>query len=274
MATKTKLPAVLKSKTPKVYKNNKLNNGSFSNFDLNDYRVFLHIVSKLGKVDDEGKYLQPEKLEREHELTALEFASVFNVGQKHAYEIIKNATFKLMKADIFVREIGEKSTSITQINVCEKAKYIEGEGKINILFTGSIMPYLAQEVKQKFTLYNLKEIANFGSLHTTRLYELIQQFKDTGYIIRSVEQLRDLFAVGSKYTLYANFKLYTFGHACDEINDKTEYNIRFKELKEGRKVVAIEFVFERTIVEKRFRGDGTQKNTYIKPKHKEIALDA
>ena len=50
------------------------------------------------------------------------------------------------------------------------------------------MPYLAQ-VKEKFVLYNLKEIANFGSLYTTRLYELIQEFKETGWRLKSVDQL-------------------------------------------------------------------------------------
>ena len=63
------------------------------------------------------------------------------------------------------------------------------------------MPYLSQ-VRQKFVLYNLKEIANFGSLYTTRLYELIQEFKETGYMIKSVQQLRESFAVGEKFKAY------------------------------------------------------------------------
>ena len=36
-----------KSKTPKVYKNKKLNNANFGTYNLNDYQVFLQLVSKL-----------------------------------------------------------------------------------------------------------------------------------------------------------------------------------------------------------------------------------
>ena len=39
--------SVLKSKTSKIYKDNKLNNANFGNFTNNDYRVFLHLVSKI-----------------------------------------------------------------------------------------------------------------------------------------------------------------------------------------------------------------------------------
>jgi hypothetical protein len=37
-----------KRKTPKVYKNKKLNNANFGTYNLNDYQVFLQLVSKLG----------------------------------------------------------------------------------------------------------------------------------------------------------------------------------------------------------------------------------
>jgi plasmid replication initiation protein len=135
------------------------------------------------------------------------------------------------------------------------------------------MPFLAQ-VKQKFVIYNLKEIANFGSLYTTRLYELIQEFKDTGYIIKSIEQLRELFAVGNTLSLYSNFKAKTFQHAINEINDQTDYNISFTEIKTGRKVTSIEFSFKKTTIEKRFKADGTQVNNYIKPKHNSDKIEA
>ena len=55
------LPKVLKSKTPKVYKDKKLNNANFGDFNHSDYQVFLHLISKIGGVDEFGKYLQPEQ---------------------------------------------------------------------------------------------------------------------------------------------------------------------------------------------------------------------
>ena len=86
--TKNKLQRVLKSKTPKSYKNKKLNNANFGNFTHNDYQVFLHLVSKIGGVDEFGKYLQPEQLQREHVLTAKEFSEVFNTDIDNSYRYL------------------------------------------------------------------------------------------------------------------------------------------------------------------------------------------
>lgn len=94
-------------------------------------------------------------------------------------------------------------------------------------------------------MYNLKDVANFSSLYTTRLYELLQEFKETGWVLKSVPQLRDIFATGSKFKFYKDLKKYTFAHACQEINSYYDMNLKFEELKEGRKVVAVKFVFKK-----------------------------
>jgi len=269
MATKSNLIVLANLKTPKVYKNKKLNNANFGDFNLNDYQVLLSLISKLGKVDEHGKYLQPEKLQREHTLTALEFSKLFNTDLDNAYKILKRAAARLWETSLRIDNIGnlfEDEVAKIEVRVVEK-KVTYKDGSIGIVFSESIMPYLAQ-VKQKFVMYNLKEISNFSSLYTTRLYELIQEWQSTGYIRKSVEQLRELFAVGNKYQLYAHFKDKTFQHAINEINVKTGYNVTFSEIKTGRKVTSIEFSFVKTVVEKRFKPDGTQQNVYIKPLEK------
>ena len=258
------LPKVLKSKTPKTYKNKKLNNANFGNFSHNDYQIFLHLVSKIGGVDKEGKYLQPEQLQREHTLTAKEFSEVFNTDIDNSYRYLKKAINKLMKTDIKVE--GSNNQSIVRINICSKAEYTQKEGCIVIKFTDDIMPYLSQ-VKKKFVLYNLKEIANFNSLYSTRLYELIQEFKDTGYLIKSVEDLRKAFAVGESFKRYNDFKRFTFDHACKEINLNHAMNLGYEEIKESRKVVAIKFIFNKTKIHKvTNQKTGVEKNLYIKPR--------
>ena len=262
--TKIKLPKILKSKTLKTYKNKKLNTANFGDFTHTDYQIFLHLISKIGGVDRTGNYLQPEKLQREHVLTAKDFSELFNIDIHNSYKALKKAADKLMKTDIRVERLDLQE--IWRINICSMAKYHQKEGRITIQFTDSIMPYLAQ-VKQKFVLYNLKEIANFGSLYTTRLYELIQGFKETGWILQSVGQLREAFAVGGKFKTYNDLKKYTFAHACQEINANYDMGLRFEELKEGRKIVAVKFFFKKTIVHQVFnQKTGISKNVYDKPK--------
>ena len=255
---------VFSSKTVKVFKNKKLNTANFGNFTHNDYQVFLHLVSKIGGVDEFGKYLQPEQLQREHTLTAKEFSKVFDTDIHHSYRVLKKAVDRLMKTDIKVERIDLKE--LWRINICSMAKYNKNEGYITIEFTDRIMPYLAQ-IKQKFVLYNLKEIANFSSLYTTRLYELIQEFKETGWVLKSIDQLREIFAVGNKFKPYNDLKKRTFAHGCQEINDQYDMEVRFEEIKEGRKVVAVKFLFKKTLVHKvTNRKTGIEKNVYVKPK--------
>lgn len=259
-----------KSKTPKVYKNKKLNNANFGTYNLNDYQVFLQLVSKLGKVDINGTYQQPQDLEREHTLTAKEFSQAFGVDLDSCYRVLKRAGKKLMESSITLEEPELFRTQ--QINICSKVTYLHKEGSIKVKFTDDIMPYLAQ-VRQKFVLYNLKEVANFGSLYSTRLYELIQEFKDKGYIIKSVAQLREVFAVGKKYAAYKDFKVKTFSHAIDEINSQyPTMKLRFEELKEGRKVVSIRFEFTPSHTEQGYNPATKQLvNVTVKPKQTTFA---
>jgi plasmid replication initiation protein len=199
-------------------------------------------------------------------LTAREFSAVFNTDIHNSYKLLNKACKKLMKTDLTIAR--NESAELWQINICSMAKYNKKEGSVVIKFTDDIMPYLAQ-VRKKFVLYNLKEISNFNSIYTTRLYELVQQFKDTGYIIKSVNQLRELFATDAKFKAYKDFKKRTFEHACKEINNNHELNLGYEELKEGRKVVAIKFVFTKTRIHKVTNPKtGIEKNYYIKPKQK------
>lgn len=232
---------LIKSKTPKVYKNKKLNNANFGDFTLNDYQVFLQLISKLGKVTDIGKYQQSDQLERIHTLTAKEFSQNFNIDIKSTYRLLQKAGKKLARTAITIENL--ENNTIQEIPICALAKYNTNSGNLSITFNEFIMPYLAQ-VSKKFVLYNLKEISNFGSLYSTRLYELIQEFKDTGFIIKSIQQLRTVFAVGEKLQRYNDFKRFTFAHAVDEINNQYDLNLIFEEVKEGRKIVAIKFLFK------------------------------
>jgi len=254
-----------KSKELKPYKNKKLNKANFGNFTHNDYKVYLHLVSMIVKVDIDGNYIPPNKLNREYTLSAKDYNTIFNCNMKHAYNFLRKACDKLMNTNITIHRI--EDNTIWKINICSSAKYNKKEGCITIRFTDDIMPYLSQ-VREKFVMYDLKEVAGFSSLYTTRLYELLQEFKDTGYLTKSILQLREIFATVDKLQKYSHFKTKTFAHAVKEINKHYHIDLDFQEVKEGRKVAAIKFTFNKTKIAKRYRQDGTYTNEYIKPKEK------
>jgi hypothetical protein len=93
---------VLKSKTLKVYKNKKLNNANFGDYTLNDYKVFLHLITKIGGVDEIGKYLQHDHITRVHTLTAKEFRDQFGGDLKNIYKVLQQISKKIARTALIV----------------------------------------------------------------------------------------------------------------------------------------------------------------------------
>ena len=101
-------------------------------------------------------------------------------------------------------------------------------------------------------MYNLNEIAGFDSIHTTRLYELIMQFKTTGKIEVTVKDLRFKLGCVDKFKQYYDFKTKTFGHAMEEINQQWTLNIQCEEIKTGKTVTDLVFTFKSTFIRKAY----------------------
>jgi len=227
-----------------VKKSNDLVQANFSDFELSVYRVFQTIVTKMQRHNAfAGDLLTVAMAQRECRLTALEYAKEFNIDVSHAYEILKISVDKLMKTSFKIIEYNLKKNKIViKINVCEKAIYHENAGYIDVLFTQSIMPHLA-ELKSNFTMYYLSDIAGFNSIYTTRLYEMLMQFKTTGLLKISVEKLRFAFGCVDTFKRHSDFKRYTFEHAVKEINSKFAMKLSFTEIKTGRFITEIHFCF-------------------------------
>ena len=249
----------------KVYKSKKLNQAGLGNLNLSDYQIFLQLISKIRNVDLIGNPLPVDQLQRIYTLTAKDYANQFNVSIDNAYVMLKKSVDKLMNTNITIPP--DLFNVEVKINICSMAKYHNNEGYIEIEFTDRIMPYLTK-VKSQYLLYNLKEIANFGSLYTTRLYELIQEFKTTGYIIKSIAELRKLFETDTKYKEYKNFKAKCLTHAINEINSQyPTINLVMSEIRESRAVTSIELTFNKTYIVKSINPITQQpKNIYTKPK--------
>ena len=72
--------------------------------------------------------------------------------------------------------------------------------------------------------------------------------------------------IKEKFKQYNDFKRRTFERACKEINNNYELNLRYEEIKEGRKVVALKFIFKKTRVHKVTNPKtGVEQNLYEKP---------
>jgi plasmid replication initiation protein len=260
---------IIVPKTKKVYKNNKLNNAAIR-LNGSEYKVYLNAIALVGGVDKTGKYLQPENLINTYELSAKEFSEQMKIDIDNAYKILKITADKLVRNQIIIEKPELFETQV--INIVDSAIYNKRSGTIKIQFTQSLMQYLKQ-TNNNFTLYNLHEVAELTSLYAIRLYELVQQYKTTGYITRTLEQLRVMFGLdSSEYKLYADFKRKVVGQAIKEIFEKTDFSIQIEEIKNSRKVIALRFIFNPMVKVPGFTRNGKPINIYRKTPKKQAEL--
>jgi plasmid replication initiation protein len=256
MATKKQL---------KITKSNDINQANFSDFSLSSYRVFLNLLALLKRYDIDKNLIPLELSNRTVRLSASDYAKEFDIEEANAYGILKQAVDQLLKTSYSIKE---DDNDITKINICSQAKYRKFKGYIDIEFTPNIMPHLAG-LKNKFTMYNLNDVAGFDSIYSTRLYELIMQFKLTGELEISIEKLRFSLGCVVKFKLYADLKRFTIQHAVDEINSQWTLNLKYEEIKTGRTVTDLIFTFNKTYSKKVYDPATKKMRTQLtKPRRK------
>ena len=106
-----------------------------------------------------------------------------------------------------------------------------------------MQPYLLR-LRKNFTQYELIYTLKFRSRYTFRLYELVQSRffnKLEPYVFRyNVDKLKNLIDADT-YTEYRDFKRRALVPAVNEICEYSDTNLKFEEIKQGRKVKEVEF---------------------------------
>ena len=103
-----------------------------------------------------------------------------------------------------------------------------------VRFSKSVLPFLSN-LSANFTQYFLQDIAGLSSAYSIRLYELMMQFKSTGYRKIRLDELRNMLDLNNKYPLTADLKRWVIDTAIDELNEKSPITVSYNLLKTGRK---------------------------------------
>ena len=222
-------------KSHAIIKSRDLNEASFSEFTLNEYRLYSLALSKVIRVDKINQKEFVKAFFETHIITPKEFSEIFNVPINLCYGILKDSVNTLTNKKIIVKSsIGEE-----HIPICSRAVYNENEHHLEIVLSYQIIPYL--DVSIKFVKTKLYQIAKFRSLYSVRLYELIMSFRSLGKCSISVERLRFLLGVDEgKLREYKNLKQKVITPAINEVNKICNFDIKHTETKTSRKVTKIE----------------------------------
>ena len=153
----------------------------------------------------------------------------------------------------------------TLYHLFRRLDYVPKEG-LYLRFEEELRPYILDLFQSKgYTKINVEYIFKLSSPYAVRLLELllqyqnIKQFKEQMEIKRkmTVEEVRFALNVpeGAYNERMDNFRRFVLDDPIREINTRTPYIIRYETTKEGRKVVAFEFIMETYNIPKDDRND-------------------
>ena len=157
---------------------------------------------------------------------------------KEAEETLFNRRFS------FFDEDGKlvKSRWISQV------KYLDNEGAIEIVFTPAVVQGISRinGVKEFFTQYLLSQTANLKSVYSSRLYELLIQWRSTQKTpIINLEDFRAQLGIEeNQYKLMSDFKKRVLDLAINDINEKTDIKATYQQHKKGRSISGFSFTFK------------------------------
>ena len=154
---------------------------------------------------------------------------------------IKDAADRLLTRYVTLHP---RSGITEKITWFDSVKYMENEGRIVIKFGYSIRIRLSGMLEQ-FTKIDLLSVNKLKTLHSIRLYELLSQFKKTGYRKISVEDFKFSMNCSNSYARIAELKRRVLEPAMKEINNFSDMKATYREVKLGRKITDFEFFFSR-----------------------------
>lgn len=135
-----------------------------------------------------------------------------------------------------------------------KLKYVRNEG-LYIWFEELLRPYILDLFQSRgYTRINVEYLFKLSSPYAVRILELllqyqnIKKFKELMEIKRTLRMEELRFALNVPEEAYSdrmnNFRKYVLDNPINEINTRTPYIVRYEPIKEGRKIVAFEFVMD------------------------------
>ena len=225
-----------------VKKDNELTKAQFYDLSVVAYRVIL-----LAGTD---KFLkQVTENDGVIRISPLDYHDIFGTGgdTSPSYRVIKEAADELLAAKIRYRALkrdGEPGTWRGGINWVSRAEYNDTLKILEFKFSDEVLP-LIYAVQTKFTYYNLRNIAKLNSIHSIRLYELMMLWRKKNVTPSlTIPYMRNWLGVDdNKYVETKDFTKHVIKKSVLEITEKTDIEMKFGAVKEGRSIKAYEFEY-------------------------------
>ena len=196
-------------------------------FTKDETRLFLTIVGAINKDDEDFKPL---------EISVSEFADLWGMDLKTAYNRIKVALHGLVQKDFFIEGVNPKTgkTRFLAMSYVSMATYEQGEGYATVEVSKAFKPYLLA-LKEKFTRYVLENILTLSTVNAIRNYELLKQYESIGKRTFAVDEYKKVLGIEKKYSRNTDLRVNVVDPACEEINATTDIFVSYEFVGRGKK---------------------------------------
>jgi len=174
-----------------VVKSNKLIE-SYHNMPLDEMRILLLTIAKLDPLNPTNEF----------NFSVQDFIDTFNVDSKSAYAQVQNAIDKLGSRWAVIADNEQIRQKVTFLN---EQIYFKKDGKFKVVLHNKLMPFLT-DLTREFTRYELRNIINFKSFHSVRMYELLAQYKTLKSRTINIDQLKKWFLIEDSYAVFSDFE--------------------------------------------------------------------
>lgn len=222
---------ILQGSKSLVVKDNKLINAHYS-MSVLEMRLFLAMVVQVHKDDKDFKT---------YKVRVRELMDAGGGMSENIYHRLDVITDQLIKR--YMR-VPLDEGGFTKIGFVSKVEYKKRKGMVELRFDPDLKPYLLQ-LKEQFTIYDIRNVLSLQSSHSVRIYELLKQFERIGERTIEVERLKEMLGLIGKYRSYNYFKKRVILQAQLELQKKCDISFEFEEQKEGRRVFSIRFIIHK-----------------------------
>ena len=213
-----------------IVKHNKIIESKY-NMTTSEIKIIAKLTSMIKKDDEDFK---------EYVFVSKKLLDELNLGKEN-YTVLEESINKLISRRIEIEQENKKKKLVTTFLSSCMYDNTGDESKVILRYDPQLKPYFLQLGKH-FTKYYLQNVLELNSFYAIRIYELCKQYETLKERIILVEKLKEILDIEEKYKKYNDFKKYVLEIAKREINEKTDINIDYEEMKTGRKVTKIKFL--------------------------------
>ena len=220
-----------------VRKSNDLNEAQYS-FNIWETRLFVKLLTMINREDKEFA---------EYKIHLGDFIKEMGIeSNKNAYTLLKEAADSLLTKIVVVdQKLKDGTVERLKAPIIIGYKHnLDTNSHLKLSFHPDLKRDLL-DLAERYLIYDIKNVLNLGSPVAVRLYELTKQYEKLGKRTVSIQELRTILKLESKYPKFYHLKKQVIEPSIETINEHTDITISFTEIKKGRSTVKIEFLIEK-----------------------------